>query len=353
MKYGILDFLTESTIEAAVLGPGAEVECFECREECALPDRISSLSGVMLWHMLNLGKETVRRLEECKVIVRVGVGYDNVDRIAAGQAGIPVVTIPDYGTNDVADHTLAILLALCRRIPRYQDALRLDPVGGWRPEVGGELRRLTGTTLGIVGLGRIGSAVALRAKSFGMRVAFYDPYLADGFEKSLQVIRMASLKELLNASDYVSLHVPLTDETRGMIDARALASAKPGMILVNVARGGIVSLDDVAEALETRRIQAFGADVLDPEPPHVEHRLIKIFRSAECSGRILLTPHSAFYASESRTEMRTKAAQRMLEAVQGIPLRNCVNSDCLRNPRAPVWPTSPPPWDLLKGVVSR
>jgi lactate dehydrogenase-like 2-hydroxyacid dehydrogenase len=168
MKYGILDYLSECEVEQSVLGAGAEIECLNCQHESELPERISSLSAVMLWHVITLTADVIEKLKECRVIVRVGVGYDNVDRVAAGKAGIPVVIIPDYGTNDVADHTMALLLSLCRQLPNYRDALRNDPVNGWKPESGGEIHRLTGTVLGIVGLGRIGTAVALRAKSFGM-----------------------------------------------------------------------------------------------------------------------------------------------------------------------------------------
>jgi phosphoglycerate dehydrogenase-like enzyme len=346
MRYGILADLTERSVERGVLGPGAEIECFECRAGWELPDRVGALDAVMVWHLLQVDADVVRRLRVCRVIVRVGAGYDNVDLAAAGAAGIPVVTIPDYGTNDVADHAMALLLALCRRLPVYLDALRLDPVGAWQPEVAGEVSRLTGSTLGIIGLGRIGSAMAVRAKSFGLRVAFYDPYLPDGFEKSLQVERVNSLEELVASSDYLSIHAPLTAETRGMVNGELLKRVKPGLTLINVARGGIVSLNAVAEALADGRLRAFGADVLESEPPRPDHPLISAFRARDpqLDGRILLTPHAAFFATESRIEMRTKSAQRMLDAIRGIPLRNCVNSKYLRDARVPILPSPPPPW---------
>jgi D-3-phosphoglycerate dehydrogenase/C-terminal binding protein len=262
--------------------------------------------------------------------------------------GIPVDNVPDYGTNDVADHTMAMLLALCRRLPVYYDALRQDPVGAWVPETGGEVRRLTGATIGIVGLGRIGTAVAVRARAFGMRVVFYDPYLPDGFDKSLQVERIASLEELVAASDFISIHAPLTPETATMIDYRVLSLVKPGATLINTARGGIVCLDAVYRALRNNRLSAFAADVLETEPPDHAHPLIRAFheRAPWLNGRMLLTPHAAFFAVESRIEMRRKSAQRMLDAVSGVPLRNCVNASFLRNPRAAVLPAVLPPWEV-------
>lgn len=350
MKYGILDYLSESAIEQRVLGTEADIECFKCRDERELPNRIGSLNAVMLWHVIKLSTHTVRRLKECRVIVRVGAGYDNVDLVAAGEAGIPVVIIPDYGTNEVADHAMALLLSLSRRLPGYSELLRQNPVEAWRPEVVEDPRRLTGATLGIVGLGRIGTAVTMRAKSFGLQVKFYDPYLADGFEKSLQVERVASLEELVSVSDYLSLHVPLTDETRGMINRQILAQAKPGLTLINVARGGIVSLDAVAEAFASGCLRAFGADVLESEPPQPDHPLIRAFQSREPDliGRVLLTPHAAFFTTESLAEMRVKSAQKMLDAISGVPLRNCVNYQFLRSCRAAVIPTLPAPWEINK-----
>ncbi|MGD0202177.1 MAG: NAD(P)-dependent oxidoreductase, partial [Bryobacteraceae bacterium] len=223
--------------------------------------------------------------------------------------------------------------------------------GAWRPETGGEMRRLTGAVIGIVGLGRIGTAVAMRARAFGMRVKFYDPYLADGFDKSLQVERAKTLEELAAESDYLSVHVPLTPETDGMIDDRLLSAARPGLTLINVARGRVVRLHAVYHALRSGRVRAFGADVLEDEPPLRAHPLIEAFsnREAWLDGRVLLTPHAAFYAEESRAEMRRKAAARMLDAVTGVPLRNCVNFRFLHDARARVLPVATPPWEVEIG----
>lgn len=338
MKFGILDYLSEAGVEHTVLGSDAEIKCLGCQDEHELPEDISDLTAVMLWHIMTLSAETLRRLESCRVIVRVGVGYDNVDCAAAGALGIPVVNIPDYGTNDVADHTFALLLAASRRLLSYDSALRTDPIRGWNPDVVGHMRRLTNATLGIVGLGRIGTSVALRAKAFGMVVAFYDPYVPDGYDKALQVKRYDSIDELVGVSDYLTLHAPLTGETKSMINAGVLARCKPGLTLINTARGRIVSLDAVYQALTNGQLRAFAADVLDPEPPNPEHLLLKAYLNRESSldGRILLTPHAAFHTRESRHEMRVKSAKQMLRAAHGLPLSNCVNIAYLKRPRTPV-----------------
>jgi phosphoglycerate dehydrogenase-like enzyme len=343
MKFGILDYLTEASVEAEILGPNAEVKCFVCRDERQLPDEISELTSVMLWHTIAITAETLGKLGSCRAIIRVGVGYDNVDGICAGELGIPVVNIPDYGTNDVADHTFALLLSLNRKLLSYDAAIRKDPVAGWNPDVVTDVHRLTNATLGIVGLGRIGTAVALRARAFGLAVAFYDPYLPDGYDKALQVQRYDSLNELVLATDFLSLHAPLTEETEFMINSEVLKSCKPGMTLINTARGRIISLDAVYEGLTSGRLRAFAADVLESEPPNPKHPLVRAYTRREPSldGRILLTPHAGFYAQESRHEMRVKSATQMLRAAQGLPLRNCVNINHLKRPRTSVIGFSP------------
>lgn len=338
MKFGVLDYLTEADIETEVLGPGAEVKCFTCTDERQLPDEIADLTSVMLWHIVTVTSETLQRLKSCRAIVRVGVGYDNVDNISAGELGIPIINIPDYGTDDVADHTVALLLSVSRGLLTYDSAIRKSPAEGWNPDIATRVHRLTNATLGIVGLGRIGTAVALRAKSFGLEVSFYDPYLPDGYDKTFHVTRCDSLEELVSRSDFLSIHAPLTEETRAMVNEDIIACCKPGMTLINTARGKIVSLDAVYEGLRRERLRAFAADVLESEPPDVRHPLIAAYldRTPWLDGRVLLTPHAAFYAQESRREMRVKAARQMLRAAQGLPLRNCVNSVYLKRPRTPV-----------------
>ena len=326
-------------MEAEVLGSIAAIRCYGCTDEDQLPDDISELTVVQMWHKITITDKTLRRLESCRAIVRVGVGYDNVDYAYAGGLGIPVVNIPDYGTDVVADHTMALLLALSRQLERYNEAIRRDPVKGWDHKVGGRLYRLTGASLGIVGLGRIGTAVGLRARAFGMRVGFYDPYLPDGYEKTYQMDRFNALDELVEKSDYLSIHAPLTAETERMIDEDLLTRCRPGMTLINTARGGIVSTGAVYEALAEGRVRAYGADVLEMEPPDPKDPLIQAFVNDEpwLDGRVLLTPHAAFYTEESGYEMRLKAAQQMKRAAQGVPLRNCINAEYLVGPRTPIF----------------
>jgi phosphoglycerate dehydrogenase-like enzyme len=192
---------------------------------------------------------------------------------------------------------------------------------------------LTGATLGIIGLGRIGTAVALRAKAFGMRVVAYDPYIPDGQEKALAVERAYELPDLLRQVDIISFHTPLTDETRHMADEAFFAQLKPDSIVVNTARGPIIKLDALETALRDNRVRAAGLDVVEMEPPDPAHPLIQAWRNREgwIAYRLVITPHAAFVCEEAYHELRLKAAMNVHRALEGAPLRNVVNASLLKH----------------------
>jgi phosphoglycerate dehydrogenase-like enzyme len=188
--------------------------------------------------------------------------------------------------------------------------------------------------MGIVGLGRIGSAVALRAKAFKMRVLACDPYLRPGLEKVLGVT-LVDLPTLLGESDVVSVHTPLNEETRHLIDARALARMKPTATLINTSRGAVVDTDALAEALRSGRLAGAGIDVLPIEPPPATMPLIKLWQASDPFVNLVITPHTAFYSDAGLIEMRQKAAQEIGRALRGEPLRNCVNAEFLTPGKRP------------------
>ena len=308
---------TDTAIERSVFGDEIELLTPNVTHSKDVPCDIWERADALLaWHELSYDVKIIEKLLKCKVIVRVGAGIDNVDLQAAKERGIVVCNVPDYGTNDVADHALALLLHLARAIQPYEQSIR---IGEWSWKPGEMLTRLTGKKFGIIGLGRIGMAVALRAKAFGMEVCFYDPYVRSGYEKSLNITRVESLYELSSLSDIVSIHTPLTPETNNMLDDKYFKVAKPGQIVINTARGPIVNIEDLYLAMKNDAIYGFGSDVLPLEPPSKNEPLIKAWLAEEewVYGRLVLTPHCAFYNKESFKEMRQKAAAEALRVLAG------------------------------------
>ena len=313
------------TIERAGLGADIELRVMTNAPRTPMDGAETREADAVITWRTRVDASAIDQLERCKVIVRMGVGYDLVDIEAAKRRGIPVCNIPDYCTNEVADHTMALLLTLSRGLTAYNDAVR-GGNEGWEWSGAGPLYRLTGRTLGIVGLGRIGTAVALRAKAFGMRVVFHDPYARDGMDRALGLTRL-SLDELLATADAVTLHTPLTDETRNMADAGFFAKIKPGAFVVNTSRGGVLDVDALAEALRAGRVAAAALDVMPTEPPGPELPLLQAWRAREewVRHRLVVTPHAAFYSEEGEHDMRVKAAETVREALDGSPPRNRVN----------------------------
>ncbi len=269
------------------------------------------------------------KLERCRILVTPKVGFDNIDLAAWSELGIPVCNVPDYGTQEVADHAMALLLSLMKGITFHTRELKQDPRGLWRPALNPYGKRLSACVFGVVGLGRIGTAAALRAKAFGMDVVVYDPYISNGSELAVGVRRVHSLTELFSQCDIVSLHAPLSAETEKLINAEVLAASKPGLVLINTARGPIIDLDALYEALRADQIQAVGLDVLPVEPADPDHPLIKAWADGEdwIDHRLLLTPHSAFFTPESVYDMRFKGGEVALTYLQQGRLQNCVNGD--------------------------
>jgi C-terminal binding protein len=312
--------------EREVLGELAHVTALHARSEAELVGRIEQADAVILYHELALTEATIRRLERCRVIVRGGVGFDNVDRPLCRQLGIPVANVPDYGTEEVADSALAMLLGLARGIHLANSVLR-DGQGDWSYERAVPLMRLRGSVLGIVGLGRIGTAMAMRGKSLGMDVAFFDPYKPDGYDKSLGIRRVETLDELLAQSLAFSLHCPLSEETFHIIDAAAIAKLPRGSYLINTARGGVVDVRALPDALASGQLAGAGIDVLEREPPLPDDPLLRAWRDPQhpAHHRLILNPHLAWYCQQGQRELRRKTAETCRRALLGAPLRNVVN----------------------------
>ena len=323
----ITDLITDSLErERAILGDVADVIALGARHEDELAGRIEDADALIVYHDIAVTRKTIARLTRCRLIVRAGVGFDNVDFAYARERGIPVANVPDYGTEEVADSAIGMMLALARGITFFNTRVR-DRRGAWDYREVMPLRRLRGQGMGIVGCGRIGSATALRAKALGMDVAFHDPYLADGRDKALGLRRVETLDELLAHSDVLSLHCPLTPETRGLIGTAAIAKLPRGAFLVNTARGAIVDTAAVPLAIASGQLAGAALDVLPTEPPADDDPLLLAWRDPQhpAHDRLIINPHSAFYCEEGLGEMRTKSCANVRRALLGQLVRNVVN----------------------------
>jgi C-terminal binding protein len=312
----IADFLDETSIESAVLGDLAELIMARATEEVQLGDYLPQADAILLFHDLSiLGEQSFAAAPRCRCVVRAGVGYNNVDVAAATRHGVVVCNVPDYGTEEVADHAIMLLLALVRRLVISHQAIRN---GNWDYRTAIGAPRLRGKTFGLVGCGRIGTAAALRAKALGLDVVFYDPYLRQGMDKALGIRRVHNLEELLEQSHFVSLHCFLDSSTRHLLNAQTIARMRPGSILINTARGPIVEENALLDALDSGHLYGAGLDVIEREP--LDYDRLRNHHS------VLLTPHTAFYSVEGYTELRTKTAQEARRILLGEPPRNPVNS---------------------------
>jgi phosphoglycerate dehydrogenase-like enzyme len=280
--------------------------------------------------------KVISHLKRARIVVRHGVGYDSVDLETCGKAGIPVCNVPDYGTTEVADTAIAMMLDFARGISVLDSALRADLKAGWSAYHNITGRRLRGACFGVIGLGRIGTAAALRARAFGMDVAFYDPFLPNGAELSFGFKRAATLEELLGHDDVVSIHTPLTSETRSMINASAVAAMKPGAYVINTARGPVCDTTALLEGLKSGKLAAVGLDVLPKEPPAAHpDPLVAAWQANEpwIRGRMLLNPHSGFYSPASFVDLARKSIETAYFYLRDGKLQNCVNAEYLTHRR--------------------
>jgi phosphoglycerate dehydrogenase-like enzyme len=323
----VTDHLAEIGVEHDVLEEAAEVHFLQTDDEQDVARAAAEADAVLVIHTIKIGADTIAALRRCRGIVRAGVGYDNIDVQAAGRHGIVVCNVPDYGTEEVADHALMLLLALARRLVPADRALR---AGKWDLTTVFGTPRLRGRTLALIGCGRIGTAMALRGKALGMRVVFYDPYKPDGLDKALGIERVYRLDDLWPQGEFLSLHCPLTHETHHILNAATLGRLPAGAYVINTARGPCVDVPALCDALDSGHVAFAGLDVVEREPLDDE-RLRQ-------HPRVLLTPHTAFYSVEGFREMRSKGAEEARRLVVGEPVRNPVNLHCLKNPRS-VLPT--------------
>ena len=267
-----------------------------------------------------------------RIAVRSGVGFDNIDTAGWGARKIPACNVPDYGTTEVADHAIGLMLALTRGTSAYGAALSGHGALGWHFSKAPLVRRHKGATFGIVGLGRIGLAAARRAAAFDMKVVFYDPHLLSGVDLSTGYERVHSLADLMGRADVVSVHTPLSDETRNLLGTAAFDAARPGLVLINTARGPIVDLDALEAAMRKGIVTGAGLDVLPNEPGDLDHPLLAAWRRREpwIADRLIVSPHAAFYSPASMRDLRLKSIEVVHAYLAEGRLTNCVNAEYLK-----------------------
>ncbi len=250
--------------------------------------------------------DLIRQLTRCKAIGRFGLGVDNIDLVAAKEKGIAVNYVPDYCIREVSDHTMALLLALIRKIPFSN---KLVQGGRWEMPAVVPIRRIEGTVLGLLGFGNIPRLVAPKAKAFGMKVIAFDPYAKSELFKT-EGVDSVDLDTLLKTSDYISVHAPLTPQTRGLVNADAFAKMKKGAYVVNTARGPLIDEPALIAALDSGQVGGAALDVVAVEPLAKDSTLL---------GRdnVIISPHTAFYSIEALDELQSKCASDVARVLNG------------------------------------
>ena len=320
MKIAISDLDHVSfDIEAGVFEQaGLSFEKLDCLTE---EDLISSLSGVHV--VMNQYAPFTRRvfeaLPDLKAIVRYGVGVNHIDLKAAAEFGVHVCNVPDYGMNEVSDHAAAMSLALIRKLVPMS---RMTHEGSWDYQYSIPIHRASCMTVGVIGLGRIGSLYARKMNAFGYKIAGFDPALASGVAPGLDFVQLLRCDDVLANSDLIAFFCPLTEETRGLIDANTISKMKNGAYLVNTARGGLIDEDALAEALKANKLAGAGIDVCASEPLQPDSPLRGI-------NSCILTPHMAWYSEEAALELKRKVAEEALRYVRGEALLWDLTADLL------------------------
>lgn len=311
-KVLITDRITNPNIEKKILGK-------------YLTDKITpDIEVLLVWHKI-IDAVYLDNFPNLKLIIRYGVGYDKIDLYECKKRGITVCNNPDYCSEEVSATAISMILNIARGITKYDfDAKHY--VEGWQENVNKKLLRNSNQTIGFIGVGRIGSLTLQQCKSLRFHTKFFDPYVVSGYEKVLNSTKAETLNELLNTSDIISIHCPLNNETKNIIDEKFISSMKQGASLVNTARGGLLkNLDVIEEALRCNHLYMVMLDVLPDEPPK-NHSLIKAWKNNESwlGGRLIINPHASYYSIQSTDEQRPNVANNALRYLNRLEPLNII-----------------------------
>jgi D-3-phosphoglycerate dehydrogenase / 2-oxoglutarate reductase len=309
------DFPTLEPERLVLEAAGIDLVPTQSRSEAELIENCRTADALLVEYA-PIYRSVVEALERCRVMVRYGVGYDNLDVQAATEQGIWACNVPDYSVEEVSDHALALLLALARKVVLLSNAVH---AGHWDLQPAKPIFRLQEQTVGILGFGRIGSALGRKAAGLGCRVLAHDPYLSPKQIEQRGAVP-ADFETVLRESDYVSVHSPLTPETRHLVNERTLRLMKPTAFLINTSRGPLVDSLAIARALREGWIAGAGLDVLEQEPIPSDHPLLGL-------PNCLITPHAAYYSEQSFVDLKTSAAEEVARVLGGGEPKNPLNPE--------------------------
>ena len=307
----ITDHITEYSIEKNQLG------------EYLSPTLSESTEIILVWHK-KINEEFLNKYKNIKAIFRYGVGFDNIDLEFCKKNNILVCNNPDYGVDEVSDSAIAMILNLTRGINELQSFARANKNSWIGEEIPLKLYRLNNLKLGIIGLGRIGGAIARKFKVFSKNVCFFDPYLSSGVEKTFDIERVDNLDDLLKEVDILSINTPLNNETKGLVNKNFISKMKNDSILINLSRGEIIeNTDYIKNALISGKLRGYGTDVWINEPPIETDSLYSNWlKNHPITKKILITPHTAYYSEEALFECRNNTALNCLNYINGNKIKN-------------------------------
>ena len=312
------DYATLEVFEREVLKLGGAFISKNCKDVDEAIAFGKEADGWLVQYTNPINAKVFSACHNLKVVGRCGIGYDVIDVPAATAAGVVATNVPSYCEDEVSDHAMALLLTAARRTALYTASVKR---GVWDWKVGAPIQRLRGQTLGLCGFGKIPRTLVPKAKAFGMKVACFDPYLKPEVAQS-EGVELVDFDTLLSVADYISVHCPLTDETRGMFNAAAFAKMKSSAIIVNTARGPIIDLPSLTEALKTGAIAGAGLDVLPSEPPAEGEELLTL-------DNVALSPHVGWYSEQSIVDLQAKIARNVAMVCAGRKPEAIINREVL------------------------
>ncbi len=300
-----------------IAGAGFRLEALQCKNEQEVIDACRDADAVIVQYCM-ISRKVIEAMEHCRMVIKYGIGVNNIDSEAATEKGIYVCNVPDYGVDEVSNHAITLLMALSKKLPVIMQAMRR---GAWGYESIVPLRRMQGLTLGLVGLGRIPKLVAKKMSNFGLKILAFDPYMSMDEAERLGV-RLADFHTLCRESDYISIHCPLTEDTRHIFNKETFREMKPTALLVNTARGPVICEQDLIKALKQGEIAGAGLDVYEDEPLDKNSELLKM-------EQVICTPHCAWYTEDAVSAVQSKAAEEVVNVLSGNEPWNAVNRKAL------------------------